>query len=97
MKEYYVYILSNFTNSVLYVGVTNDLIRRVWEHREKFVKEFTADYNVWKLVYFESTTSVVSAIEREKQNKTWSRARKNELVDSTNKMRRDIYPEIVGE
>ena len=96
VKEYYVYILSNFTNTVLYVGVTNDLVRRVWEHREKIVPGFTAKYDVWKLVYFESSTSVTSAIEREKQIKSWSRARKDQLIDATNKPRRDLYPDIAG-
>ena len=95
-KQYYVYILSNYSNSVLYTGFTSDLLRRVWEHREKVVDGFTSRYNVWKLVYFESTSSVVSALEREKQIKTWSRARKDALINTVNKERRDLYPEIVG-
>lgn len=96
-KQYYVYILTNHTNSVLYTGFTSDLLRRMWEHQHHVVEGFTSRYYVTKLVYFESTTDVRSAIERELQIKTWSRKRKDELVDSMNKERRDLYPEIVGE
>ena len=96
-KQYYVYILTNHTNAVLYTGFTSDLLRRMWEHRHHVVEGFTSRYYATKLVYFESTTSVVSALEREKQIKSWSRKRKDELVDSMNKERRDLYPEIAGE
>ncbi len=70
---YYVYILTNFTNNVLYTGVTSDLCRRTWEHREKLVEGFTKRYNVWKLVYFEDTEDALSAIAREKQIKAGPR------------------------
>jgi len=83
--EYYIYILTNCTNTVLYVGVTRDLVRRIYEHKHKLDKEsFTAKYDVHKLVYFESTSDVKAAIEREKQIKGWNRKRKNKLVESRN-------------
>ena len=79
--NYYVYILSNCTNTTIYTGVTNDLIRRVFEHRQNAdPKSFTAKYDVHKLVYFEYTGDVRVALEREKQIKSWSRAKKNKLV-----------------
>ena len=84
MKNYYVYILTNERNSVLYVGVTNDLKRRIFEHKSKLVDGFTKKYNVEKLIYFETTTEILSALEREKQIKSWSRARKIKLVDTKN-------------
>jgi len=76
MRYYYVYILTNKSNSVLYTGVTNNLIRRVYEHQSHLVKGFTDKYNVTKLVYFEQTESVESAILREKQIKAGSRKKK---------------------
>ena len=84
MKDYYVYILTNEYNTILYVGVTNDLIRRVYEHKQKLVDGFTKKYNVDKLVYYEHTTDVYSAITREKQIKSYRRAKKIDLVNSTN-------------
>ena len=94
---YYVYLLTNATNVVLYTGVTNDLLRRVYEHRNHGDPEsFTSRYNVGKLVYFEETTDVRSAIEREKQIKSWSRSRKNRLVESTNPEWKDLYESILG-
>ncbi len=83
-RQYYVYIMTNHTNSVLYTGITNDLARRVWEHKGEFVRSFTAKYKVNKLVYYEMTSSVDSAIAREKQLKAGSRLRKMELVDAMN-------------
>jgi putative endonuclease len=73
---YYIYILTNFTNKVLYIGVTNDLVKRIWEHKQKVTKGFTARYNVNKLVYFEACEDVLSAIAREKQLKAGSRQKK---------------------
>ena len=88
---YYVYILTNNTNVVLYTGVTNDLHRRVREHIEKVnPKSFTAKYNVHKLVYYERTNDVMSAIRREKQIKSWNRKRKNELIESMNPQWEDL-------
>ena len=90
--RYYVYILSSATNVVLYVGVTNHLPRRVAEHRAHLdPKSFTARYDVTKLVYFEATESVRSAIGREKQLKSWSRAKKNALVSAQNPGWADLY------
>ena len=93
---YYVYILANSTNVTIYTGVTNDLIRRVYEHRhEADPQSFTARYKVHKLVYFEQTTDVRAALEREKQIKSWKRVKKNQLVESKNPTWRDLYPEIL--
>jgi putative endonuclease len=93
-KHYYVYILTNYMNSVLYTGVTNDLKRRVWEHREKIAEGFTKRYHVYKLVYYESTENVESAIMREKQIKAGSRKKKMELIDSMNPKWQNLYDEI---
>jgi len=74
---YYVYLLSNTTNSTIYTGVTNNLVKRVYEHKNKLdPNSFTARYHIHKLVYYETTSDVYSAIEREKQIKSWSRSRK---------------------
>ena len=81
---YYVYILANWNDSVLYIGVTNDLERRLYEHKNHLAEGFTKRYNVEKLVYFESTSDVRSAIEREKQLKGWTRAKKKALVSKQN-------------
>ena len=92
---YYVYILSNNINTVIYTGVTNDLIRRVYEHRNNILpSSFTAKYNVHKLVYYEETKDINSAIEREKQIKSWNRKRKNQLINSINPSWQDLYEEI---
>ena len=87
---YYVYILTNKNNRVMYIGVTNDLVRRLYEHKQELVDGFTKRYHVHKLVYYEQTTDVRSAIEREKQLKGWIRARKNELVETINPDWRDL-------
>ena len=84
MKDYYVYILTNEYNNVMYIGVTNDLRRRVYEHKSGEIEGFTKQYNVHKLVYFESGHDVKAAIAREKQLKGWKRERKNALVESVN-------------
>ena len=76
MKQYYVYIMTN-RSGTLYIGVTNDLARRVYEHKNKLIPGFTAKYNITKLVYFETTTDVRTAIAREKQIKGWLRAKKS--------------------
>lgn len=94
---YYVYLLTNKRNTVLYTGVTKDLVRRVYEHRNHLDKDsFTARYNVTKLVYFEHTSDIWAALEREKQIKKWSRAAKNQLVNSQNPAWNDLYPSILG-
>ena len=81
-NNYCVYILSNQSGSVLYIGVTNDLARRIYEHKNKLIDGFTLKYNVDKLLYFESTNDVMSAIIREKQLKKWSRIKKEKLIRS---------------
>ena len=91
---YYVYILTNKTNRVLYVGVTNNLVRRVYEHKNKAVEGFTEKYNVNKLVYYDATTDVRAAIAREKQIKGWVRQKKLNLISDLNPLWRDLYFEI---
>ena len=94
--NYHVYILANRTRTVLYVGVTNNLIRRMYEHKNKLdVGSFTAKYDVHDLVYFEYTSDVRAAIEREKQIKGWNRARKNKLVETKNPKWEDLYQSIL--
>ena len=92
---YYVYMLSNWDDSVLYIGVTSNLPKRLYEHRIGLMEGFTKKYNVHKLVYFEQTTDVRVAIEREKQIKSWSRAKKNALVETMNPDWKDLYPTIL--
>ena len=87
---YYVYILANWSNKVLYTGVTNNLERRLYEHKNKLIKGFTEKYNINKLVYFDSATDVRIAIEREKQIKGWTRHKKNDLVESINPKWNDL-------
>jgi putative endonuclease len=83
--NYYVYILANKKNGTLYVWVTNNLERRIYEHKNKVIKWFTSKYNIDKLVYFEETNNIISAIEREKQIKAWNRKKKLELIENINK------------
>ncbi len=90
MNHYYVYILTNQKNNVMYIGVTNNLERRLHEHKHQLVDGFTKRYNVDKLVYFEETTDINAAITREKQLKGWTRTRKNELVDTMNPQWADL-------
>ena len=95
--KYYVYILTNKNLTVLYTGVTNDLVRRVYEHKNHLDQNsFTAKYKTTRLVYFEETTDVRSVLEREKQIKSWSRERKTDLIVSMNPQWRDLYNKIVG-
>lgn len=84
MKEYYVYIMSSNNNNTIYIGVTNDIERRVYEHKEKINKGFTEKYNCTKLVYYEVHNQIIEAIYREKQLKKWNRAWKNELIETEN-------------
>ena len=90
MKAYCVYILTNWNNRVMYIGVTGDLRRRLFEHRNEFADGFTKKYHVHKLVYFEQTTDVTEALEREKQLKKWVRAKKNQLVETMNPEWKDL-------
>ncbi len=93
-RQYYIYMMTNKSNSVLYTGVTNDLKRRVYEHKEKIVEGFTKRYNATKLVYYETCDEAESAIIREKQIKGWPRKKKDDLVGSINPEWRDLYDEI---
>ena len=88
--QYYVYILTNKSNNVLYIGMTNDIKRRVYEHKNKLLEGFTAKYNVNKLVYLECTNDVNSAIEREKVLKKWSRIKKLNLIEMQNPTWQDL-------
>jgi len=92
--QYFVYLMTNKNNTVLYTGVTNDLKRRVYEHKEKLIDGFTKKYNVNKLVYFKFTSDINSAIQREKQIKAGSRQKKIDLINSINKDWKDLYDEI---
>lgn len=94
MKQYYVYILASKKNGTLYIGVTSNLIQRVALHKTGKIQGFTARYKVNKLVYFESTEYVNSALEREKLLKIWKRAWKIKLIEILNPEWRDLYPEI---
>ena len=95
--RYYVYILTNKYCTVLYTGVTNDLIRRVYEHKNHLLKDsFTSKYKVDRLVYFEETSDVRAAIEWEKQIKSWNRDRKTSLIMSMNPKWTDLYPRLLG-
>ena len=87
---YYVYLLTNKHNTVLYTGVTNDLRRRIYEHKNQLIEGFTKRYNINKLVYFEYTTDVKTAIEREKQIKGWTRKKKNDLIETMNPEWKDL-------
>jgi putative endonuclease len=95
-NQYYVYIMTNRRNTVLYVGVTNDLIKRVYEHKTKMVDGFTKKYNIVKLVYYEVFKDIENAILREKQIKAGSRQKKLQLIDSTNREWCDLYDEIAA-
>ncbi len=94
-KQYYVYILSNQTNTVLYIGVTSNLKKRMWQHREGAKESFTKQYNVNKLVYYDIHENAESAITREKQLKAWKRPWKEDLISRDNREWRDLYPDIL--
>ena len=93
--QYYIYILTNWNDKVMYIGVTNNLKRRVYEHKNEVIDGFTKKYHVHKLVYYETTTDVKAALEREKQLKGWRREKKNSLVTDMNPNWEDLYDEIV--
>lgn len=94
-KAYYIYILSNFKRNVIYVGVTNNLEKRVWEHKQDLVRGFSKKYKVHDLIYFEIFSGSISAIEREKQIKSRSRKKKDELIKTLNPQLKDLYQEII--
>ena len=95
MKTYYVYIKTNSKNHSLYIGVTSDLLKRTFEHKKHLVQGFTDKYNITKLVYFEQTNSITSAITREKQLKNWHRQWKNNLIETMNPNWNDLYNELI--
>ena len=97
MKNYYVYILASKRNGTLYIGVTSNLLKRVYEHKSKMVEGFTKKYNVHKLVYYEQTNIIQSALTREKQLKKWYRKWKIELIEEMNPEWKDLYYELGGE
>ena len=94
-RDYFVYILTNNSNDVLYVGVTNNLGRRLVEHKQHLVEGFTDEYNVTKLVYYERSGSVTDAIAREKQLKGWTRKKKFQLINSVNSELKDLSEEYI--
>ncbi len=93
MREYFIYILTNKNNTTFYIGVTNNLERRLWEHRQKIIKGFTEKYNLHKLIYFETFSDVNEALSREKQLKNWHRSCKLNLIKSANPDLKDLDPE----
>jgi putative endonuclease len=95
-KNYYVYMLASGRYGTLYVGVTSDLIKRTWQHREDFVEGFTSKYNVKRLVWYEVHEEISSAITREKQIKKWQRSWKIKLIQQRNPQWRDLFDEVVG-
>jgi putative endonuclease len=97
VKEFYVYMVTNRSRVVLYTGVTNDLGRRLWEHKNHVVKGFTSKYKLDRLVYYEQFSDAISAITREKEIKSWRREKKNELVRTLNPKRVDLAPKLFGE
>lgn len=95
MNTYYVYIITNTYNTTIYVGVTNNLIRRIYEHKNKLVEGFSAKYNLNKLIYYEQTNDIESAINREKQIKNYSRAKKETLISNFNPDKIDLYTTLL--
>jgi len=93
-KKGYVYILTNSADKVLYIGVTSNLIKRIYEHKNKFVEGFSRKYNLTKLVYYEISDDIYSAITREKQLKGLLRSKKNDLIQSMNPNWADLYYKI---
>ncbi|MFW6129323.1 MAG: GIY-YIG nuclease family protein [Candidatus Aminicenantaceae bacterium] len=95
-KEFYVYILASKRNGTLYIGVTSDLIKRVWEHKEKIIEGFTKKYNVDKLVYFEQYFDPENAIKREKRLKRYKREWKSDLIEKENPKWEDLYDKLIS-
>jgi putative endonuclease len=95
MKSYFVYILASGRNGTLYIGVTSDLIKRIYEHKNNLVEGFTKKYHVHDLVYFEETNDVYAALTREKQLKKWNRAWKLRIIEEKNPNWRDLYLDFV--
>jgi len=94
-NQYYVYILASKRNGTLYIGVTSDLIKRIYEHKNNLIEGFTKKYNIHNLVYYEITEDVNSAIAREKQPKIWKRNWKIELIEKNNPGWKDLYFDLI--
>ena len=94
-RTYYVYIMASKRNGTLYIGVTNDLIRRVYEHKNNLVEGFTNKYRVHKLVYWEQSENIESALQREKQLKIWKRQWKLALIEGHNASWQDLYEQLL--
>ena len=94
-KTYYVYIITNKLNSVLYIGITSNLVKRIWEHKNKVVDGFSNQYNLNKLVYYEICNDIEQAIKREKQLKNWHRAWKDNLIKEKNPEFLDLFSSII--
>jgi putative endonuclease len=94
IKQYYVYILATRKDGILYIGVTNNLLKRVYEHKNNIVKGFTEKYKVHNLVYYETYDNICDAITREKRMKKWKRGWKIELIEKSNSQWRDLYNDI---
>jgi len=94
-KQPCIYILASKQNGTLYIGVTSDLVKRGWEHRNGLVEGFTKNYSVHSLVYYEAHDEMLAAIAREKQLKKWNRAWKLRLIEKSNPEWRDLWPEII--
>jgi putative endonuclease len=93
-RYYYIYFITNWTGEVIYTGVTSNLKRRIYEHKHKFAKGFSQKYNTDKLVYYEISENIESAILREKQIKRWRRSKKDSLINKMNPDWRDLYDEL---
>ena len=96
MKQPAIYILANKPSGVLYIGVTSDLVKRIWQHRSDAVEGFSRRYRLHELVYFEQFESMIKAIEREKELKKWRRIWKVALIEKDNAEWRDLWPDLVG-
>lgn len=94
MNESYVYILASCRNGTLYVGSTTNLIKRIWEHKNKIIPGFTEKYNVHRLVYYEVHQNIMEAARRERRLKNWCRQWKMNIIEQFNPMWRDLYEEI---
>lgn len=94
-KQYHIYIMTNVHHTVLYIGMTGNILRRGWEHKQKVNEGFTKKYNCTKMVYYENYDEVYDAIDREKQLKGWTRAKKEWLINRLNPEWRDVYEDLV--
>lgn len=94
-RYFFVYMLSNKKRNVLYIGITSNLVKRIYEHKEELVEGFTSQYKVHDLMYYEVYEDPLTAISREKQLKKWSRKKKDNLIAKMNPLLKDLYPEII--